>query len=80
MYSKMHGPRRDPRERPQALDALLGDDDDLAVLDVAHEARADDVERAGLGRQDEVPVELAQHERADAERIARARSAPCWRA
>ena len=47
-------------------------DDDLAVLDVAHVARADDVERAGLRGQDRAAVELAQHQRADAERIARA--------
>ena len=57
-------------ERPQAFHAGLGDDDDLAVLDVAHEARADDVERAGLGRQHVVAVELAQDEGTDAERVA----------
>ena len=34
--------------------------------------RADDVERAGLRRQDRAAVEFAQHQRADAERIARA--------
>ena len=34
--------------------------------------RADDVERAGLRRQDRAAVELADHQRADAERIARA--------
>ena len=50
----------------------LGDDDDLAVLDVAHEARADNVERAGLRRQNVAAVEFAEDERADAERIARA--------
>ena len=34
--------------------------------------RADDVERAGLRGQDRAAVELAEHQRADAERIARA--------
>ena len=34
--------------------------------------RADDVERAGLRGQDRAAVELADHQRADAERIARA--------
>ena len=41
-------------------------------FDVAHEARADDVERAGLGGEDPGAVEIAQHQRADAERIAAA--------
>ena len=35
-------------------------DDDLAVLDVAHVARADDVERAGLRGEDRAAVELAE--------------------
>ena len=52
------------------LRAVLVEDHDLAVLDVAHELRADDVERAGLGREDRAAVELADHQRADAERIA----------
>ena len=43
------------REGEQALDALGGDDDHLARLDVAHEARADDVEGAGLRGQDPAP-------------------------
>ena len=34
--------------------------------------RADDVERAGLGRQDPGAVELAQHQRPDAQRVAHA--------
>ena len=46
------------------------DHHDFAVLDVADEFRPDDVERAGLGAEDRAAVELAQHERADAERIA----------
>ena len=66
------GARRHRRERLERLRALLGIDDDLAVLDVAHVARADDVERAGLRGQDRAAVELAQHQRADAERVARA--------
>ena len=53
-------------------DAVGVDHDDLAVLDVAHEFGADDVERAGLRGQDRAAVEFAEHQRADAERIARA--------
>ena len=45
------GPRGPAREGAVALDALGGDGDDLAVLDLAHELGADDVERAGLRRQ-----------------------------
>ena len=41
-------PRRSLREGTVALDAVGGDGDDLAVLDLAHELGADDVERAGL--------------------------------
>ena len=43
----------------------------FAVLDVADIARADDVERAGLRRDDRAAVEFAEHEGADAERVAR---------
>ena len=66
------GPHGLTRREADRFDALVRDDDDLAVLDVAHEAGADDVERAGLGGEDVAAVELAEHERADAERIARA--------
>ena len=55
-----------------ALRAVLVEHDDFAGLDVAHIFGADDVERAGLRGQDRAAVELAQHQRADAERIARA--------
>ena len=61
-------------EREQALDALVGDDDHFAGLQVAHEARADDVERTGFRRQDPGAVEIAQHQRTDAERVAARRS------
>ena len=46
--------------------------DDLAVLDVADVLCADDVERAGFRSEDRAAVELADDQRADAERIARA--------
>ena len=55
-----------------ALDAVVGDDDHLAILDFAHELGADDVERAGLRGEDQAVAELAQHQRADAVGIARA--------
>ena len=54
------------------MHAVLVEHHDFAVLDVAHVFRADDVERAGLRGEDRVAVELADHQRADAERIARA--------
>ena len=54
------------------LRAVLVEHHDLAVLDVAHVFGADDVERAGLRRQDRAAVEGADDQRADAERIARA--------
>ena len=52
-----------------ALRAVLVEHHDFAVLDVAHVLRADHVERAGLGGQDRAAVELAEHQRADAERV-----------
>ena len=42
------GPRRLPGAKRIDSMPVVGDDDDLAVLDVADEAGADDVERAGL--------------------------------
>ncbi len=63
-------PHRARRERTQTLDAILRNDDDLAIADIAHEMRADDVEGAGFGGEDIVTVELAQNQRPDAERIA----------
>ena len=54
------------------MHALLVEHDDFAVLNVAHVFRADDVERAGLRSEDRATVEVADHERADAERVARA--------
>ena len=49
---------------------MLVEDDDFAGLDVADIFGADDVERAGFRRQDRAAVEFAEHQRADAERIA----------
>ncbi len=65
-------PRRLRREGAKAFQAVLGNDDDLAILDVADEMGADDVEGAGFGSENVMAVELAEHQRADAERIARA--------
>ena len=55
------GPGAVFREGTVAFDAVLGDDHHLAVLDLAHELGADNVERAGLRRQHVGAVELAQH-------------------
>ncbi len=49
---------------------ILADDDHLAILDLAHEFRADDVERAGLRGEDRRAIQLAKHQRANPERIA----------
>ena len=64
------GPRRLAGKGEEALHPVGVDHHDLAVLDVADELGADDVERAGLRAQDRTAVELAEHQRADAERIA----------
>ena len=53
-----------------ALEPLARDHHDLAILHLAHELGADDVERAGLRGEHPGVAELAQHERPDAERIA----------
>ena len=66
------GPRRHRRERLVRLRAVLIEDDDFAVFDVAHVLCADDVERAGFRSKDRAAVELADDQRPDAERIARA--------
>src|SRR5690606_2157551 len=52
--------------------AVIVDDHDLAVLDIAYEGGADQVQRAGFGRQHPGLADLAQHQRADAQRVARA--------
>ena len=59
-------------EGEMAFDAVLGDHHHLARLDVAHEFRADDVQRAGFRGQDRRAVQHAQHQRAHAEGIAHA--------
>jgi len=61
---------RQPRQREEALHALPVDDHNLAVLDVADEFRPDDVERASLRAQNRAAVEVAEHKRTNAERIA----------
>ncbi len=52
------------------LRAVFVEHHDFAVLDVADILRADDVEGAGLRRQDRAAVELADHQGANAERVA----------
>ena len=68
----MHGRAGTGGKGLMRVHAFVVEDDDLAVLDVAHEAGADDVERAGLGSEDRAAVEIAEDQRPDAERIARA--------
>ena len=72
MYSKMQSRAGYFGHEAVALEPLAGDHHDLAVLHLAHELGADDVERAGLGGEHPGVAELAEDERPDAERIARA--------
>jgi hypothetical protein len=66
------GPRRLRRERLVAVGAGLVEHDDFAGLDVADILGADHVERTGFRGQDRAAVEVAEHQRANAERITRA--------
>ena len=50
--------------------AAFVEHDDFSGFDVADIFRADDVERAGFGCQDRAAVQFAEHQRADAKRIA----------
>ena len=59
------GARLDLLERAEGAQAAVVDDDQLAGLDLAKEARADDVERDRLGREDRGLAELAHHQRPD---------------
>ena len=55
-----------------ALHAIGRADHNLAWLDVAHQLRADDVERTGLRGQHRIAVEIAEHQWADAIWVAEA--------
>ncbi len=55
-----------------AFEPLIGDDDDFAVFDFAQEFRADDIERAGFGREHVGRPEPADDQWPNADRIARA--------
>ncbi len=64
------GPHRLPRHWEEALHPVAVNDHHFAVLDVADEFCSDDVEGAGLRAQDRAALKLAEHQRANAERIA----------
>ena len=64
------GARRLLGREAERLEPIVRDHHAFAVLDIADEAGADDVEGAGLGGEDVAAVELAQHQRADAQRVA----------
>ena len=53
-----------------ALDPVVGDDDNLAILNLAHKARADDVKRAGFRREDGRVPQFSENEWPDAQWIA----------
>ncbi len=65
-------PRRIFGHEAVAFDALAGDHHHLAILHLAHELGADNVERAGLGGEHPRLAKLAEDERPDAEGVARA--------
>ena len=54
----------------ETLHAVIGNNDDFAIVDLADELGADDVEGAGFRTQDVSAVQFAQDERADAEGVA----------
>src|SRR5260221_6619619 len=64
------GPRRPWWVRLVAVRTLLVEHDDFAGLDVTDIFGADHVERAGFRREYRAAVEIAEHQRTDAERIA----------
>ncbi len=72
MYSKMQGRAGRRGNGRWLVDAVARDDDDLAVLDLAHELGADDVEGARLGGQHPRLAEAAEHQRPDTDGITRA--------
>jgi hypothetical protein len=59
-------------ERAMAFDTLVRDHHHFAVVDLAHELRATDVEGARLRGEHISVAETAEHERPDADGIARA--------
>jgi hypothetical protein len=63
--------RLDRLDRDRAVGLCLADHH-LAVLDVADELGADDVEGAGLGGEDRPSIEVPQHQGANAVHVARA--------
>ena len=64
------GPSRLPWQRKKALHPFVVDDHHFAVFDVADEFRSNDVEGAGLRAKNGAALKLAEHQRANAERIA----------
>src|SRR5262249_722244 len=64
------GAHRARRKRPQTLEPRVGDHDDFAIADIAYEMRADNIEGAGFRGKNVTPVEFAENERPDSERIA----------
>ena len=57
-------------DRLHAAQPVLVDEHRFASLDLSHELRADEIQRARLGRDDPIIMNATEHERAEAERIA----------
>src|SRR5579862_3028940 len=65
-------PRGQLTERLFRMFAVFVENDDFAIFDIAHVLGADDIERTGFGGEDRTAVELSEHQRPDAQRVARA--------
>ena len=70
MYSKMQGRTGRGGNGRRLSIPFAGDNDDLAIPDIAQETRADDVERAGFRGENVTSVEFAKDERPDSQWIA----------
>ena len=64
------GPGDGGGEGAQGLDPVLADHHHLAVFDIPHKARADDVQGAGFRGQHRLALEFAENQGSDAEGIA----------
>ncbi len=65
------GTRRRRLDRLHAAQPVVVDEHRFAALDLAHELGADEIERTRLGGDDPVVMNFAEHERAEAVRVAK---------
>ena len=53
------------------FNAVIGDDHHFAIFNIPHKTRADNIKRTGFGGENEMPVQLPQNQRANAQGITR---------